>query len=325
MILSRTPFRVSFVGGGSDLPFYFQKHGGAVISTTINKYMYITLHQRFDKGYRVCYSTTEDCESVDLIKHDIVRELIKKSGIVDSLEVTSIADIPAGSGLGSSSSYTVGLVSVLRAYNHKLALKNELAEIACDLEINILRKPIGRQDQYAASYGGLNLIEFKKNNQVSVSPIVMEKGRLKEMESRFLMFYTGEKRSADDILSEQASNLEKNQSYIDSTTKLVKLTYELFDQLNNNNINNIGNILDQGWQIKKSLANGITNDYVNSLYDRAMNAGADGGKLLGAGKSGFILLYANKKYHASIRNALKLRELVFSFENQGSSIIYNQN
>jgi len=325
MILSRTPFRVSFIGGGSDLPFYFQKHGGAVISTTINKYMYITLHQRFHKGYRVCYSTTEECVSVDLIKHDIVRELIKKSGIIDNLEVTSIADIPAGSGLGSSSSYTVGLASVLLAYKRKFPLKNELAEIACDLEINILNKLIGKQDQYAAAYGGLNLIEFRKDNKVSVTPILMDQDKLSEMESRFLMFYTGDQRSADKILSKQVSNLEKNQSHIDSTTKLVELTYELFNQLNENNIEDIGSILDQGWQIKKSLSDDITNDYVNTLYDKALDAGADGGKLLGAGGSGFILIYANKKYHTSIRNALQLRELSFSFDTQGSGIIYNQN
>ena len=325
MILSRSPFRVSFIGGGSDLPSYSNKYGGAVISTSINKYMYITLHQRFNKGYRVCYSITEDCATVDLIKHDIVRELIKSSEIADNLEVTSIADIPAGTGLGSSSSYTVGLVNALIAYKGKTAFKSELADIASNLEINVLGKPIGKQDQYAAAFGGLNLIEFKKNESVEVTPISLSQEKLKEMKSKCLMFYTGGKRSADDILITQLSNLEKSQDHINSTKRIVDLTYELFKQLNNNNISDFGDILNQGWKIKKSLSESITNDYINSLYDKAMLAGAEGGKLLGAGESGFILIYSNRKYHDIIRSSLKLRELDFSFDNHGSVIIYNQN
>ena len=313
---------MSFVGGGSDLPSYYKKQGGAVLSAAINKYIYVSLHQKFDKGYRISYSVTENCTTIDDIKHDIARESIICSGITDNLEITSIADIPSGTGLGSSSSYSVGLIHALSAYKKEFVSKQDLAEMACDIEINVLNKPIGKQDQYAAAFGGLNLIEFNSSGKVSVQPVILGREMQKEMFGRFLMFYTGSKRSADDILKKQVFNIENNKTHVDSTKLLVDLTYELYTQLQNNNIDSIGNILHQGWQIKKRLSSGITNEYINNLYDKAMAAGAEGGKLLGAGGSGFLLFYANKKHHASIRNALALREMEFNVDTQGATIIY---
>ena len=323
MILTQTPFRISLIGGGSDLPSFYKNYGGAVISFSIDKYIYITLNNKFSKGYRVSYSETENCQTLEQIKHDIVRESIRLSEIIDDLEITSIADIPSGSGLGSSSSFAVGLLQGLYKYDNRNYSKQELADIACEIEINILDKPIGKQDQYAAAFGGINLLEFNKNESVSVQPINLNTNTKEEMFSRFLLFHTGGVRSADNILKEQVFNLENNKKHSELTKSLVGLTYELYDQLKNNNINDIGKILDKGWQIKKNLSSKITNDYINDLYDKSIDAGAEGGKLLGAGKSGFILLYAEKKYHTSIKKALGLNEVKFCLNEKGSKIIYS--
>ena len=325
MILSKTPFRISLIGGGSDLPSFYKNSGGAVISMSINKYIYISLHQKFDKGYRIGYSKTENCQTLEQIKHDIVRESVRYSEVIDNLEITSIADIPAGTGLGSSSSFAVGLTNALLKYIKASSSKKKLAEIACNIEINILNKPIGKQDQYAAAFGGLNLIEFTKNGPISVHPLTLNHNTKEEMFGRFLLFHTGGVRSANNILKEQVFNLENDKKYSDLTRSLVSLTYELHNQLQNNNINDIGYILDQGWQIKKNLSSNISNEYINNIYDKAIEAGAQGGKLLGAGSSGFILLYADKKFHTSIRNTLGLHEVEFDLEQQGSKIIYCNN
>ena len=325
MILTRTPFRISLIGGGSDLPSFYKNHGGAVISMSIDKFIYISLHKKFSKGFRISYSETENCHNLEQIKHDIVRESLRFSEIIDDLEITSIADIPAGSGLGSSSSYAVGLIKALLAYKNETSSKGKLANIACDIEIKILNKPIGKQDQYAASFGGLNLLKFNKNETVSINPLKLNQKVQEEMFNRFLMFHTGGVRSADEILKEQVFNLENNQKYSDLTKSLVDLTYDLYNQLKNNNINDIGTILDKGWQIKKNLSFNISNDYINDLYDKAIDAGAEGGKLLGAGASGFILLYADKKFHSSIRSVLGLREVKFNLDQEGSQIIYSNN
>ena len=226
MILTRTPFRISLIGGGSDLPSFYKNHGGAVISMSIDKYIYISLHKKFSKGFRISYSETENCHNLEQIKHDIVRESLRFSEIIDDLEITSIADIPAGSGLGSSSSYAVGLIKALLAYKNETSSKGKLANTACDVEIKILNKPIGKQDQYAASFGGLNLLEFNKNETVSINPLKLNQKVQEDMLNRFLMFHTGGARSADEILKEQVFNLENNQKYSDLTKSLVDLTYD---------------------------------------------------------------------------------------------------
>jgi len=325
MILTKTPFRISLIGGGSDLPSFYKNYGGAVISFSINKYIYITLNNKFSKGYRISYSETENCQNIEEIKHDIVRESLRLSEIIDDLEITSIADIPSGSGLGSSSSFAVGLFHALLKYDNRSYTKEKLAEIACDVEINILEKPIGKQDQYAAAFGGINLIEFHKDESVNVHPLTLDINTQKEMFSKFLMFHTGGVRSADNILKEQVFNIENNKKYLDLSRSLVGLTYELYEELKNNNIGNIGEILHRGWEIKKNLSSKITNGYINNLYDKSIDAGAKGGKLLGAGSSGFILLYADKKHHKSIKNTLGLNEVKFKLDKEGSQIIYSNN
>jgi D-glycero-alpha-D-manno-heptose-7-phosphate kinase len=325
MILTKTPFRISFIGGGSDLPSFYNKYRGAVISTSIDKFIYLSLHKKFDKGYRIGYSITENCNTLDEINHDIARESIRNSEIMDDLEITSIADIPSGTGLGSSSSYSVGLINALSAYKNIIFSQEELAKSACNIEINILNKSIGKQDQYAAAYGGLNLIEFNKNGNTSVIPVTLDYDKKTEMMGRFLMFNTGGVRSANDILTKQSYNLENSETHLELTKTLVDLTYKLFSQLQANNIEEIGDILDQGWQVKKKLSSEISNDYINKIYDKAIAAGAEGGKLLGAGSSGFLLFYAKKNFHEAIRNSLRLHEVKFNTEDQGSQIIYSNN
>ncbi|MBI1935277.1 GHMP kinase [Candidatus Woesearchaeota archaeon] len=321
MIISRTPLRISFVGGGTDIRNYYELSGGSVISTAINKYVYITINKRFDDTIRVSYSKTEITNNVDKIKHDIVRETMKAVGITKGVEITSIADVPAhGTGLGSSSAFTVGLLNALYAYkgHHKSA--KQLAEDACKIEIDILKEPIGKQDQYICAYGGFQHIIFNQDNTVLVNHIICNKNTVDKLQDNLMMFYTGILRRSNTILSEQVSNVPHKKAIMD---KMTGLTYEMKDLLNNNYIDKFGKILLEGWNHKKQLASGITNDKINKYYEKAINAGASGGKLLGAGGGGFLLIYCEKNKQYEVRKALsRLREFPFSFEQQGSRIIY---
>jgi D-glycero-alpha-D-manno-heptose-7-phosphate kinase len=323
MIISRTPLRMSFVGGGSDLPVFYRKYGGAVLSTAIDRYVYVTVNRKFDDRIRLSYSRTEEARTVNHIKHALVREGLKLTGITGGIEITSIADIPSkGSGLGSSSTFTVGLLSALHAYAGRHAGAEQLAREACEIEIERCGEPIGKQDQYAAAYGGLNLIQFKPDDSVTVEPVICRRETIEQLQSRIIVFYTGVTRNASGILKQQSAALATEKKKCDVTRKMVRLAHDLSDELRQNRINTFGEIIHEGWLLKKSLTAGITTDVIDGWYDKARRAGAVGGKLLGAGTGGFIMFYALPERHEAIARAVGLRRTDFRFEPQGSRIIF---
>jgi D-glycero-alpha-D-manno-heptose-7-phosphate kinase len=322
MIMVRTPFRVSFAGGGSDLKDFYSKNGyGAVLSTTINKYMYVMIHPYFHDKIRIKYSKTEDVDDIDKIQHPLVRECLRTVGIEKGIEIASIADVPAGTGVGSSSTFTVCLLHALYAYKGSYVTKEQLAREASMIEIDILKEPIGKQDQYAASYGGLNYIQFNRDETAFVEHTVLKSETKKELERNLLMFYVANERKAGEILSEQKGNMKKSGKY-EIVKKMVELTDKMKKSLNEGNIKNFGNILHEGWMFKKELTTNISNPIFDRYYERALKAGALGGKLLGAGGGGFFLFYCEHKYHNDLRRALKLKELKFEFDSEGTKILF---
>ena len=324
MIMSKTPFRISFVGGGSDIKDFYQKGYGAVVSTSIDKYMYIMIHPYFHNKIRIKYSKLEDVDEVDQIQHPIVRECLKLISIEKGVEIASVADVPAGTGVGSSSSFTVGLLHALYTYNGKSVNKEKLAQESCMIEIKKLQQPIGKQDQYATSYGGLNYIRFNPDETVSVEPIVCKPEIKKEFEENLIMFYVGNERDAIYILSEQKENMKQQEKH-NNVKKMVELANDMRKSLINGEINKVGEIMHEGWLLKKTLASKITNPIIDEYYERAIKAGAIGGKLLGAGAGGFLLFNCRKEYQNSVRQSLGLRELKFKFDYEGSKIIYTDN
>ena len=323
MIITRTPFRISFVGGGTDLPEFYRNEPGAVVSTAINKYMYVIVNKRFTDAIRVSYySKTEIVDSVDEIQHPIVRETLKLVGITRGIEVASIADVHAGAGLGSSGAFTVGLLNALYAYQGILKSAEELAKEACHIELDMVGEPIGKQDQYIAAYGGFRCIQFNPDETVSTEPIVWSKKNKEELVQNLLLLYTEEVREASRILKEQKENTAKGNK-MDSLKKLRDMAYELKERLNSNaSPNIIGEFLHNGWMLKKQLAKSISNNKIDSYYQKALDAGALGGKILGAGGGGFLLLYCPEERQLQVKESLGLRELEFSFEPEGSKIIY---
>jgi len=326
MIISRTPLRMSFVGGGSDLPSFYRKYGGAVISTTIDKYVYVTVNKKFDNHIRLSYSKTEEVSDVAEIGHQLVREVLRKLKIDGGVEITSIADIPSrGTGLGSSSSFTVGLLHALSAFNGRYRSSENLAEDSCNIEIDICGEPIGKQDQYAAAYGGLNWIRFNEDDTVTVDPIICHPGTVAQIEQGLISFYTGVTRSASELLRKQSDTLAQDTKKQKTMQKMVDLGYDLRDELQKNNANVFGEILHENWILKKSLTEGVSNSVIDDWYKRGMDAGAVGGKLLGAGAGGFMIFYAPPERHEAISRALSdLRRIDFKFENSGSRIIFYQ-
>ncbi|RJR26219.1 GHMP kinase [candidate division WWE3 bacterium] len=326
MIISKTPLRISFVGGGSDLPSYYQKEYGAVVSTAINKYIYITVNPKFDDKIRASYSVTEMVDTADELKHELIRESLKEMQIKRGIEITSISDIPSkGTGLGSSSSYTVGLLNALKAYKGEIASANYLADTACSIEINRCGKKIGKQDQYAAAYGGINYIKFNPDGSVDVEPVVVTGKKLREIEKNLLMIYTGISRSSNDILIKQSKNVEASPEKRSVMKKMVELADDLRFTLEKKSIEHFGNILDENWELKKRLSDNITNELIDKMYVRAKKHGAYGGKLLGAGGGGFLLLLAPASRHEELRKAFREYKFVnVNFEPAGSRIIFIQ-
>lgn len=321
MIIARTPFRMSFCGGGSDLRDFYKKDYGAVVSSSINKYMYIIIHDYFHDKIRIKYSKVEDVDRAEDIKHPLVRECLKKVDIDKGIEIASIADAPAGTGLGSSSSFTVCLLHALYTYKQVPVSKEKLASEACEIEIDILKEPIGKQDQYAASFGGLNFIRFNKDESVHFNHLMITKDVKKKLEENLLMFYFGNERNASEILSEQKSGIKEKSKY-DTIKKMVKLAEDFRSFLLKGEIDKIGELLNLGWQLKKELAPNITNLSIDEYYKRGLKAGATGGKILGAGGGGFFLFFCPPQFQDNLRKELKLREMKFNFENDGSKIIY---
>lgn len=322
MIISRTPLRISFAGGGSDLPSYYLKYGGAVLSTTIDKYIYIAVHRYFSSNQSLLkYSKTELVNSNDEIQHPLFRECMKLVN-VSGLDISSMADVPAGTGLGSSSAFAVSLLNVLHAYKHEAVSAEYLASTACDIEINRLGDPIGKQDQYAAAYGGLNFIRFNYDGSVNVEKVVMDPAVKAQLERNLILLYTGTKHSASAILQEQGKEMQRLDKQ-QVMRKMVDMAYELKEVLEHNQIDDFGRILNEGWLLKRSLANSISNPLVDTLYNSGIEAGALGGKLLGAGGAGFVLFYCPEEKQNAFREKMSAyTEMPFKFENYGSKIIY---
>jgi D-glycero-alpha-D-manno-heptose-7-phosphate kinase len=325
MIISRTPLRMSFVGGGSDMPQYYREYGGAVLSTAVDKYIYVTANSKFDNGIRVGYSVNEEVNNVSEIQHRLVRHALQYTGVTGGIEMTSVADVPSrGTGLGSSSSFAVGLLNVLYAFQGKFVPSSVLAKDACHIEIDLMGEPIGKQDQFSAACGGLSLYEFHGDEKVGVSPISMSNAARSLLDDNILMFYTGVTRSASAILQKQADNISVSSHKVKSMKRMVELAYILRDELQNNNIDSFGDILHENWVLKKTMAAGISNSTIDDAYDRALKAGALGGKILGAGAGGFFIFYVPKGAHEAVKNVLNpMRYIPVCFERSGSKIIFS--
>lgn len=324
MIISRTPLRISFVGGGSDIAGFYRKSPGAVVTTAINKYIYIMVEKQFDGRIIVQYSKMEIVKHVSEIQNNLVREAMKLTGIKGGIHVTSISDVPAeGTGMGSSSAYAVGLLNAFYAYQGKTVSAEQLASQACQIEIDILRKPIGKQDQYIAAFGGFQYMQFHADHTVSVDPIRCTAHSKKNLESRLLLFYTGLTRSADVVLARQGKNMETHAGTQNTLISMVGLAKSMREDLSKNDLTTFGELLDANWQLKKTLADAITTPQIDRWYALAKKQGAIGGKVLGAGGGGFLLLYAEPQYHTRIKKALHdLIPLDFKFEPKGSRVVY---
>lgn len=324
MIICKTPLRMSFLGGGTDLPSFYRKYGGMVVSTSIDKYVFVTINPKFDERLRLSYSITENVDKLDELKHPLVKAALKYRNVTGGIEITSIADIPSGgTGLGSSSSFTVGLLHVLSAYKGKFCSLEQLADEACHIEIDLCGEPIGKQDQYAAAFGGLNVIEFYPDDNVRVTPVVCKLEYLRKFESQILCFYTGRTRSASNILQEQSSRSRDDQIVIGALSAMKGLGWDFVKSLYDGDYAAMGAILHEGWMLKRSISSNITDSEIDRYYDAARKEGAYGGKLLGAGGGGFLMIQAPLDRHDAITQALgELRRISLKFSNEGSRIIF---
>jgi len=323
MIIVKTPLRISFVGGGSDLPRYYTQHDGKVVCTAVDKFVYAIVKERFDDMIYINYSKKECVESVDAIKHDLVREAMRTTGVSKGIEITTLADIPSsGSGLGSSSSITVALLHALYTYQHTLVTAEQLAREACRIEIDILGKPIGRQDQYAAAYGGINRFIFKADHSTTRIPLTMDGVATRRFAASLLLYYTGITRSADKILSEQNQNLQA-QDTLHAMSEMVRLVDPFAAAMEKGDIATCGDLMVRNWELKQQLASGISNPKIADMYTQARTAGAVAGKIAGAGGGGFLLLMVPREQQNKVFQAMQpYRELPFMIEDSGSKVIF---
>ena len=318
---------MSYVGGGSDLPSFYREEVGAVLSTSIDKYIYVAVNRKFDGRIRLSYSKTEEVSEVSEIEHPLVREALSMLSISGGIEIASMADIPSrGSGLGSSSSFTVALLNALYAFKNQYASKETLAKQSCEIEIERCGEPIGKQDQYAAAYGGLNLIRFHSDESVTVDPVICKPETIKSIDESTLIFFTGRTRNASDVLKNQSEAMKLEQSRI-LMRRMVELAFELKNELELGDVENFGSILNENWRLKSQITSGITDPQIDEWYRKGIQAGATGGKLLGAGNGGFIMFYAPPESHDKIKNSLNgLKPIKFGFDRNGAQIMfYNPN
>lgn len=321
MIITKTPFRVSFCGGGSDMADFYREYGGCVLSTSINRYMYMTMHPYFDENRTALkYSQNEIVEDIKDIKHSIFHSVLNDKQI-SGVEISSTADVPSGTGLGSSSAFTVGLLHTLACYKGKYISKGKLAEEACKVEIDKLGAPIGKQDQYAVAFGGMNFIRFHMDDTVSVEPVIAKKETMRILQENIVMFYTGLTHDANKILLEQKKNIKKADK-VQNLISMCELARCLKHSLEQNELKDFGTILNEGWVKKRELAGSITNPLIDEMYDCALRNGAEGGKLLGAGGGGFLLFYCPKEKQAFLKEKLNLKPFDFRFEHDGTSVVY---
>jgi len=325
MIISRSPLRITLGGGGTDLPSYYEKYSGFLIAAAITKYVYITVHETFQPEFIIKYSSMERVSSIDQIEHPIIREALAALQLDQNgyLEITSMADIPAGTGLGSSGSFTTALLKALHAYKKNLVHPAELAEQACDIEINRLREPIGKQDQYIAAYGGVTCFEYCPDGKVTAWPLRMSEQTRYDLEDNLLLFFTGYSRSASAVLKEQDQRSRAMDSEMIDNLHFVKaLARQSHTALEGGDLREFARLMDVHWQHKKKRSAGMSNEHINQCYDHAMANGALGGKLIGAGGGGFLMFYTEDKprLRQAMRDA-KLREIRFTFNFEGTSIL----
>ncbi len=322
MIITRTPFRISFAGGGSDLASSYARQPGAVLCTAIDKYMYLAVKPHFGGQFRVSYSRTEYAGSVEEVQHPIVRECLRSVGASQPLEVVSMADLPAEAGMGSSSSFTVGLLHALYAFKGETVTPNVLAEEACRIEIDRLGEPIGKQDQYIAAYGGLQFIQFCRDDRVRVEPVLCSKETYRELDRRLIVFFTGITRSAREVLERQSKRAETN---LPALAELCDIARRMRDVITRGEeLEEFGRLLDASWRVKKSLECTISRPAIDGIYERGLAAGAVGGKLLGAGGGGFLLFYCEPGRQDALRSALTdLTEVSFAFSPHGTRIVHH--
>lgn len=322
MIIVQTPLRISFFGGGTDFPSFFMEEGGCVLTSAIDKYIFVVVKERFDDKLRVGYTQTEMVDRIDQIQHELIRESLRTTGIHSAIEVTTMGDIPSeGSGLGSSSTVTVGALHALYAYRGEIVSAEKLAREACSIEIDKLRKPIGVQDQYIAAYGNLRFLEFQPDGQVRVEKVQLETESRRAFNDRFLLFFTGVSRRADHILQEQKDNIRERMTAL---REIKQMVHEARKFLAGGDFDSFGALLHESWRLKKSLAGSITNGAIDDMYEVARHHGAIGGKITGAGGGGFLLLYVPYEKQMAVRNALcELRELPFRLESDGTKVIFN--
>ncbi len=323
MIISKSPLRMSYVGGGSDIPAFYMEHGGAVISAAINAYVYVVIKERFEKGIRLSYSKTENVSHFSELEHPLVKNAFNIVNIKENIEIVSIADIPSsGTGLGSSSSFSVGLLNAMSAYQGELLSKQSLAQKACHLEIDLCKSPIGKQDQYASAYGDLRVYEFNSDGSVSVEDVNVNRSLKQNLNKETICFYIGGERSANKILAEQSNQFRLNNN-TEVMKKMVSLVGDLKQEFESNDTSNFGDILHSNWVLKKQLTEGIANQRIDDIYETARSKGSTGGKLLGAGGGGFMIFHApTKTIRNKIRKSLsQLREVDLNIEEEGSRII----
>jgi D-glycero-alpha-D-manno-heptose-7-phosphate kinase len=324
MIITRSPLRVSLGGGGTDLPSYYREFGGFLVAAAIDKYVYITKHRTFQEEIIIKYSKLERVHSVDAIEHPIVREALKLVGVTDPhLELTSMADIPGGTGLGSSGSFTTALLKALHTFKKSLVSPVELAEQACDIELNKLGEPIGKQDQYIAAIGGITAFTFHRDGRVEYRPCNISEETLFNLEDNLLLFFTGYSRSASAILKDQNDRSKKNDTAMLENLHFTKeLGYQSLGALESGNLEEFARLMDVHWQRKKARSSGMSNPHINDWYDYAMAHGALGGKLIGAGGGGFLMFYTEDK--AKLRHAMRqkgLQEVRFRFDFEGTKVV----
>jgi len=324
LIITKTPYRISFFGGGTDYPDWYKLHGGAVLATTIDKYCYISLRELppfFGHKHRIVYSVIEDVNHTHEIQHPAVRAVMQWAGVTNGLEIHHDGDLPARSGLGSSSSFTVGLIHALKALDGLQTSKKKLAEIAINIEQNIIGEKVGSQDQISAAYGGFNRIDFYRDNTFTLEPLILSPGRALEFQAHLMLCFTGFSRIAAEIAKSKIDNFSKRTKELIKMRKMVD-EGALILQNTKYDIKDFGKLLDESWQCKRSLAEQVSTPNIDSIYETALRAGAIGGKLLGAGGGGFMLLFAKPEKHEIIRQALgQLVHVPFKFENAGSRVV----
>jgi D-glycero-alpha-D-manno-heptose-7-phosphate kinase len=322
VIIVQTPLRISFFGGGTDFPSYYRLEGGCVLSSAINKYIFVTIKERFDQKLRIGYTQTEMVDNVDEIQHELIREAFRKTGIHQGVEITTMGDIPsAGSGLGSSSTVTVGALHAMYSYLGEIVPVDRLAREACEIEIDILGKPIGVQDQYIAAHGGLRFLEFCPDGEIISQRIDLDSCLKRQLNESLLLFYTGLTRRSETILDEQKKNINGRLAIL---RELKQMAFTARNELLAGRMDAFGELLNDSWQLKKQLASQISNENLDEIYKAAKHAGAIGGKIAGAGGGGFLLLYCPFEKRESVREALgSLQEVPIQLESDGTKVIFN--